>query len=294
MTSAKSAGMTYRLSFSKHPYFGFALLGCFACSSPHDRDAEPKGPVAHDASEAWPDQPSNVPVLAAEDVVNACAIAGACSPEVMDLDVATRAQLVDLCVSDVVFSAERAIPLTGFRQANERPEFWVRCVLDNANQCGLVAQCRTDRASWLQCEEDGCTSSIEQTVSCAGNVATLTTKEGTATRDCTRAFAVCDPSSATGCSDRQFSRCPEDYSRVDRCDGNIRLGCDGKDQVSYRDCTRLGGMCGVAADGSEDCRYPGADPGCPKTAECSGTTLRACIQGRALSVETPLCQSSTR
>ena len=72
-------------------------------------------------------------------------------------------------------------------------------------------------------------------------------------------------------------------------DPNVRLGCDGKDQVSYRDCARLGGTCGTEADGSEGCVYPAADVTCPKSAVCDGTTLTVCVDTRTVSVESALC-----
>jgi hypothetical protein len=285
-----AADMKYRCLVLKSPLLGFALLGSLACSAPHDRvDDGAKGPVAHDANEAWPTRPADVPVLRVDDIANACATAGLCAPEVMELEPQTRAALVDLCVSDVIFSAERAIPMSGFRQSNERAEFWVRCVLDNAGQCSQVSQCKTERAPSIYCEEDGCLASEKLAASCNGNVATLANAEGNWTRDCSRSFATCDPNSATGCTDRELSRCPEDAARADRCDGNIRLGCDGKNQVSYRDCTRLGGACGTATDGSEDCLYAPQDAECPKSAECNGTTLSVCIQGHHLSFDSPLC-----
>ena len=256
-----------------------------------------KGPVATDAAEAWPAAPTNVPVISAEDVLKACSIAGACSPEVMQDDVSTRMALVDLCVSDGIFSAERAIPLSGFSNANERVEQWVHCVLDKSNACDLVGDCRTERDSSIGCQEDGCDAPTGVKVSCNGAVAAIEGNGKSVTRDCALAFAQCDTNSPTGCTDRHYTQCPASGSKADRCDGNIRLGCDAFNQVSYHDCTRLGGSCGAAPDGSQDCVYTGTPaPECAgdriKPSECTGTKLSSCVNGRRLELESALCGAS--
>lgn len=277
-------------------YLLLASLITFGCVSeaPDDNAFGPEGPVAKNAAEAWPDAPLNVPPITEEEILSACSIAGSCSDEVMNLSPESRTGVTDLCIYDAVFSAERAIPLSGFLQNQERAELWVRCVLDHANDCGAVGKCRSERSSVVYCEEDGCRAKEPLTVVCNGDVAELSGASGTWTRDCARAFASCDPESPTGCTDRHFSRCPKESSQVYRCDGNVRLGCDGAGQVSYRDCTRMGGACAAAADGSEGCVYPGAlSPECTGEqalgASCDGGALSACVNGRRLSTPSPLC-----
>jgi hypothetical protein len=277
-------------------FFGLmAPLAALACSAPSfELDfTHGYGPVAHDANEAWPDAPTGLPVLTRDELLRACATAGACDPEVMGWDLDTRLGLVEICVDDLIFSAERAIPISKWGHRNERAEFWVRCVLDHETDCSAVSQCATDRDARIDCQEDGCSSEEELIVSCTGTVATLKGESGSKNRDCARAFASCDPESPTGCTDRHYSACPADISKKDRCDGDIRLGCDQLDQVSYHDCSRLGGTCGTAPDGSQDCVYPGpksADCGeNPLRASCDGSTLSACVLGARVQVATPLC-----
>jgi hypothetical protein len=299
MTSARAEAMNIK-SFELPLMLSF-VLGATACSSSSDDGTShlgpSKGPVANNATEAWPDAPSNVPAISADDILQACSLAGACSDEVMQLDLETRMGLIDLCVFDATFSVERAIPMSGFVTSNERTEYWVKCVLDNAQTCGLVNTCRTERDPSISCQEDGCSGPSSAAVTCNGDVATIVAGGKTLTRDCSRSFAQCDSKSATGCTDRPFTQCPANGSSADRCDGNIRLGCDAYNQVSFHDCTRLGGTCGAEADGSQGCVYPGEiAPECSgdpvAKATCSGSTLTACVNGRRLSVDSPLCTGS--
>jgi hypothetical protein len=175
---------------------------------------------------------------------------------------------------------------------NERAEYFVRCQLDHAGDCEAQKSCSSERDRDILCEEDGCrvTGNPFQ-VTCEGTVAKLQGGERTFDRDCARALAVCDPMSPTGCSDRQFSACPADLGTADRCDGDIRLGCDRQRQVSYHDCTRMGGACGSTADG-EDCTYPTAtSPECsqpkPAAAACAESMLAVCVNGQRLTLSAP-------
>lgn len=296
MTSALAPGMnTKSLGL---PLTLSLLLAASACNSSIDDGdttlGPSQGPVATNAAEAWPDAPADVPAITPEGVLEACSIAGACSQEVMQYDTSTRTALIDLCVFDAIFSAERAIPLSGFVASNERPEFWVKCVLDNAQACDLVDSCRTERDTSVVCQEDGCDGPDGAKVSCEGDVATVTTNDRSFVRDCARAFAKCDPESTTGCADRPFTQCPAGSPGIDRCEGNVRLGCDGFNQVSYHDCARLGGSCGEESDGTQGCVYPGDPaPECSGSqiamAACEGSKLSACVNGRRLEIESPLC-----
>ncbi|MBW2459729.1 MAG: hypothetical protein JRI68_34885, partial [Deltaproteobacteria bacterium] len=198
--------------------------------------------------------------------------------------------LIDLCVHDAVFSAERAIPLSGFVRRNERVELFVSCTL-TASDCDEVNACATERQVDMYCEEAGCRPSggASYQVSCNGTTAVLEGGAVTIERDCARAFAQCDAASPTGCTDRHWSACPEDVERANRCDGTIRLGCDGNDQVSYHDCSRMGGQCGTTTGGGEGCIYPEpTDAECvgetPPGAQCEGSELSVCVNGRRVTV----------
>lgn len=251
----------------------------------------PVGPVAHDASEAFPDKPASVPVLSAEQILRACATRVACAMSGSEYTQDGRMYALALCVNDVTWSAERAIPISDLEQKNERAEYYVDCVNQHAGDCAAVARCGSDRAPSIYCEEDGCRSEAPADVTCQGSVATV---DGTP-RDCARAYAACDASSPTGCTDRQFTACPAGDPHVDHCDGNVRLGCDVAGQVSYHDCSRMGGTCGPMGDGHQGCIYTEgtADPGCADGSRfptCSGNTLAACVNGRLVSAEAPgLC-----
>jgi hypothetical protein len=237
----------------------------------------PHGAIASSAAEAWPDAPA-LPPLAAEDVASACLAWARCNGDV--------ATLAGSCVRDMlVFSAERAIPITfllaGF---NERVESFVPCVLAAPDDCSAVEACLTPRLGAIVCQEDGCLAQYRYSVTCEGSVARLETSGNPIYRDCALAFAQCDPESHTGCTDRPFSQCDPALGRADRCDGDIRLGCDGKGQVSYRDCSRLGGSC---QDGA--CVYPTTlEPPCATgSTRCSGGALEICVTGEVVSVEAP-------
>jgi hypothetical protein len=139
----------------------------------------------------------------------------------------------------------------------------------------------------MDCQEDGCRAEVDYTVTCDGDVATLTPPEGSpVTRDCSRAFAACSPERPTGCTDRLFTACPEPPPQPDVCEGDIRLGCDGQQQVSYRDCSALGGSC---AD--SDCSYPVGDP-CEQPS-CDGGNLNVCFAKGTVTVPAAgLCPAS--
>lgn len=274
--------------------------GCFVefGSSPSDDDPDPtqldpRGPVATNADEAWPTKPDSVPQLEEQQIAEACAMAGACIPDREQFTQQEMLALIELCVANAVWSGERAIPMSSFAQDNERAEFFVGCVFDNAGDCSAVNACRTDRAHEIYCEEDGCRLRGDASfdVSCNGDIATFSGDTGTFTRDCSRAFAQCDPQSPTGCTDRQFTACAETPPVPDRCDGNVRLGCDSAGQVSYRDCERLGGSCGEATDGSMDCIYPDRDAAClgdePARAACDADVLGVCVNGKRVSFSAP-------
>lgn len=214
--------------------------------------------------------------------------------------------MLDWCVFSVQHSLVRTIPLSNvgmfgpdwvpIRSANESAEFFARCVLDAANSCQEVHGCLTERAV-SNCEEVGCTGYARFEVACSGDVATIKHDcDGPHTRDCSRSGTRCDPTSPTGCSDRRPSDCPAGVSRADRCDGNVRLGCDGTDRVSYHDCSRLeGGSCQPVGDRGDCVQTTENLPPCGPTNEpyrcLPGGKLQACINNALFErdVGAPFC-----
>jgi len=259
----------------------------------------PDGDVAYDAADAWPGKGQEPPALTPSDVLRGCAYLADCwsPPEGNDL-----ADL-HLCVLAAVFSAERAIPWSGYAgllshrghgYSNERAETALRCAIDAASDCTQVDRCLTDRDVEIYCEEDGCRSTSDYSVSCEGSVAQMTGVAGSGDRDCALASAICDESSETGCTDRPFSACPVEPGTPDWCDGQVLLGCDSGAQVTYRDCSRLGGSCVETPSGDSACLYPGkADPDCIQLPEgsgdvaCEGARASACIRGVRIEVNAP-------
>jgi len=251
------------------------------------------GPVARNASEAWPEEPVGVPVLDRQQIAQACARSVSCGSTP---DESTRFLAVDLCVNQVEWSAERAIPMSGFAaHTAERAELWVGCVLQAGSDCQAVGACNTSRPASVDCQEAGCKNTATNvTVTCEGSVATVVADGETSTRDCARAYATCDAQSSTGCTDRHYTSCAPDLPTSDRCDGDIRLGCDGSGQVSYHDCRTMGGRCG-AVSGGQDCIYTDApDALCtastPASAACEGSLLVVCVNAERVSISAPeLC-----
>ena len=146
----------------------------------------------------------------------------------------------------------------------------------------------------VTCQEDGCLGPADgRETRCAGSVATISAKSGDVTRDCALAHAACDAKSPTGCTDRPYTACPSDHDPHDRCDGDVRLGCDGAGQVSYHDCRRLGGTCGLDARGTYDCLYPGVDAcatDAPPASTCAGGKLGLCVLSALVEIAAPtLC-----
>ncbi len=259
----------------------------------------PIGPVAHDAAEAWPERPEVAPITR-EQIAEACVLEAGCAVAADPNQKDDALLLAELCVGQIVWSAERAIPLSGLWRAQERAERRVACVLAAASDCTAVIACTTGRDSSIDCEEDGCKNvqGGDVSVVCDGAIASISGPAGAFSRDCALAFAECDPESPTGCTDRHFSACPAEGSKADRCDGNVRLGCDGAGQVSYHDCERMGGTCATTADGRQDCIYqvPAdvqcSDPG-NLTAACSSTQLSLCVLQKRVTLDAPaLCPSS--
>lgn len=261
----------------------FFAAGCsdpvLSLSSP-----PPLGTVARNAQEAWPQAPTDVPVLTRAGILAACTRSAECwlgqSPDNgPPITLEQASQLVFLCVSDLEFSGERAIPTSAWTSRPHTADRWAACVT-GAKTCEEARACELGRPE-VTCQEDGCKGPADWVETrCEGDQATVTTQRGSVSRDCSLAHARCDISSATGCTDRPYSQCAEeDVSRGDHCDGNIRLGCDGARQVSYHDCGRLGGTCGTTADGKPGCVYPDTTADCATDFifKCEGGTLSLCV-----------------
>lgn len=264
--------------------------------------AKPIGPEAKTAAEAWPNKGTQPSPLTNAEIASGCAVFAACTAGPDKAGTGEALLAMEICVAAVTWAAERAIPISDLflGNANERPELFVRCSINKAASCDEALACLTTRLASIHCEEDGCrlTSEAQAQVTCEGDVAKITIGAATTARDCSRAFTSCDAASETGCSDRHFSACASsDVGRSDHCDGNVRLGCDGAQQVSYRDCERLGGVCGPQPEGDEGCNYgDGPDPECsgeaPAAAACAETKASTCVNGKRVTIEAAgLCKS---
>jgi hypothetical protein len=271
---------------------GLSVLVFTGCSYEIDRPQHPAnnpvGPLANNALEAWPQKP-DPPPLTREQIGRACVAWAACdAPGLSGVGVSHQVLLVDVCIDAVEWSAERAIPLGPILTANERAEYFVSCVLEleAAQDCGAIAQCVTERSPHFRCGESGCVAPQTQSVFCDGALAKIDASGGAIVRDCARSVAQCDSSSPTGCTDRPLTQCPPDGTGADRCDGNVRLGCDYNGQVSYLDCERLGGTCGQLDDGGFGCLYASPqDPPCASVlVTCNGDQVTACVTGVPVTV----------
>lgn len=269
-----------------------ATTACAPGSSGGSGGSNAIGPIAHNASEAFPNKPVSLPAIDATGIVKSCALYTACTAPSNQSSQADLLFGEGLCIGDVTWSAERAIPVSNLTSDAERAEYFVQCVIAHAGDCQAISACAASRSSDIYCEEDGCRGPSGAQVTCQGTVATVHAGSDTFTRDCALAYAKCDPSSSTGCTDRPFTRCPPGGNTADHCDGNVRLGCDSLGQVSYHDCARMGGTCGTLPDGRQGCIYNGGvtDPQCASgSAEpsCSGSTLSACVNGQLVSADAP-------
>lgn len=283
---------SYMTNPSIYSFGSFAVVVLLNGCGTSDRDLslEPTGPVARDAREAWPQKPT-VSRVAPERAAQACAAWASCSVQT-DGDREMYLFATAFCLDSLHWSLERAIPISrsgligAFDNYNERGEFFVDCAIASANDCGGVQACLTERAAGIVCQEDGCRATEDYSVACEGDVAVLTSATAAVTRrDCSRAFAKCDTSSPTGCTDRQFSACPTEAQVGDRCDGQIRLGCDRFSQVSYHDCARIDGGACVDVDGRGQCQYDESTP-CTD-AVCANGKLTICAFNQSVTIDVP-------
>jgi hypothetical protein len=240
------------------------------------------GRVDISAAEAWPSRPAEPRAITPAETLGACAILSACFSHLGDAGATDADQIKGIasCVDPAMrMWEERAVPELN---ENERWSFKVRTILEK-KACGGVLAVST-RPAGVTCQEDGCYWSDPgppPTVTCEGDVATLSTAHGTFTRDCSHAYTACSTESGTGCTDRPRVAC--DSRGNDRCDGDVKLGCDRCGLVSFHDCALLGGHCVENPSGAA-CVYP--DPaGCTAAPSCAGNVLTFCVAGAPTTVD---------
>lgn len=255
--------------------------------------------VARTVAEVWPQRQPAAP-LTRETVVSMCARTVGCGVgHDLGFDVTS-------CVSGVLWSMERGIPVEfhpGFLSftTNLRAEAAAVCI-GSATSCDAVRACVLDgdaidyRRDTFDCGEEGCRQPDWRIITCEGSRASVHEGCRRFVRDCARAGVACDPDAETVCGDRPRTLCPEGVSGAPRCEGDVRLGCNGDNYVTYHDCGRLeGGRC-VTTGGVADCRYADTlDPGCGSERAvgklaCGGGKLTMCAYGKVVTVEAPeLC-----
>lgn len=249
------------------------------CRGPQ-RGKRPDGSVDITADEVWPSRPSEQPPLTASEQGEACAVLAGCYGK----SDSEKLELLKLCLQPLygAFWEERAVPTS---EKNERWAFEAREVLARKSSCEAVLAVGTRAAQGMICEEAGCWWRYvdKPQVRCDGDVATLSWHGQTHVRDCSRAFARCDASSQTGCTDRRPTACTP--GSADRCDGAIRIGCDGSGKVSFHDCSRIeGATCGDTGGGSLGCVVKSAGECQVDTYACDAANVVLCVAGKKVSV----------
>jgi hypothetical protein len=185
-------------------------------------------------------------------------------------------------------AAERAVPLIKDADTttfNESWAFFVRAVLATGGDCEAVAHVLTLPEVPMGCQEDGCwlNANAPAKVTCTGDTARIEVGGKQSRRDCSRAGMRCDESSDTGCTDRALVRCETGGS--DRCDGDIKLGCDTCGFVSFHDCSWDGGHCEETHDGA-NCVPPRDSDACAALlGGCDGNTFSICVEGQPVKVD---------
>jgi hypothetical protein len=276
--------------------FPAILVGCSS-----SRSIPPPPPVERvtiTAAEAWPDRGIEPPPLSLTELAQACALFETCiwGPGLVSTASDDWANGYYACTasqlsrSDVLptfeDTEERAIP--GSPGIGARWSWWARSAIAASGDCATVVGLDTGWVPDEQCEEDGCwfTNTPLPTTSCDGDVATVrypSTPPGNFVRDCSHSFAHCDPSSPSGCTDRRPVAC--ESWLADRCDGDVKLGCDGTGKVSFHDCARVRARCVETSDGAA-CQRPPAYRCKLGDVTCTDDrTLHACTQGEFVDVD---------
>jgi hypothetical protein len=250
------------------------------------------GRVDVNAKQAWPSREAASPPFTPDEIAHACTALAACSDQSADPSLSfseadSRAFLQHECLIGgalLLNLAERVVPFSAF----ESWRFLVQSTLDANGDCTRIRTLLPkNETAFFVCQEDGCYAEQPVSVRCKGDIATVdvtTTDETTGNptsvrvvRDCTRSDTQCLDSSPTGCTDRQLTRCS---GGTDRCDGDIKLGCDSCGYVSYHDCSWDGGHCLETTDGAS-CVSPGDWSTCENMPTgCQGTTLSVCAAGQ--------------
>jgi hypothetical protein len=243
-------------------------------------------------------------VFTPQEVAGACATLVACAPQLSGRVAGNDVLSIGDCLSGSlslfgVNAPERAIPITG---VNESWQFLVREVLAANGDCSTLKGALTESVH-LSCQEDGCwsTATDPPKVTCDGAVATLKSEGETWQRDCSRSNMRCSEKSETGCTDRPLVQC-ENGGR-DRCDGDLKLGCDSCGFVSFHDCSWNGGHCEESVDGAR-CVDPQAECDSLLTSGCHGDSFSVCAEGERVAVgcnalgafrcqDAPLCDPRT-
>lgn len=250
------------------------VRGTGVCTSRNDTtrsvSKDSQGAVNVTAVEALPDLGTQPGLPAAAELARACVKLLTCNQIPLEKCLAAEA------------TEENVVP---FGKTNERILFLIHEALKPAMDCGALKKLETPRPPGIVCESHGCewTSATDPipTVTCNGSVATLSARSGTFTRDCSHAFAKCDTKSPTGCTDRPLIKCPSDA--IDKCDGNVQLGCRQIGFVSARNCALYGGTCqNTGTFGNSTCVY---DKACAPAPLCKGTGVEVCVQGTRLTVD---------
>jgi hypothetical protein len=222
------------------------------------------------AGQVWPDLATQPKLPAPMELAKACLKLSGC----------TQFPLAD-CLN-AKESEENGVP---YGATNERVLFLVLEALKPGVECAALKKLETLRPPGIVCESHGCewvsNTDPVPTVTCNGTVATLAARSGTFQRDCSHAFAKCDPQSPTGCTDRPLIKCPP--TAIDRCDGDVQLGCRMIGYVSFRNCALYGGRCEpTGLNGNATCEYAKT---CTATPTCSGSMIKVCAAGETVDVD---------
>jgi len=250
------------------------LRGAGPCRSRDDVTrsvtTDSSGAIAAGAKDIWPELGTQPALPAAAELARACVKLHSCN--VVPLNDCTQA----------IASEENGVP---YKATNERVLFLVLEALKPAVDCTALQKLVTQRPPAIVCESHGCewvsNTDPVPTVTCEGTVAKLVAKSGTFTRDCSHAFAQCDPQSPTGCTDRDLVKCPS--TAIDKCDGSVQLGCRQIGFVSLRNCGLYGGTCEpTGSSGNATCTYAKKCPFVAST--CTGDLLEVCTLGETFDV----------
>jgi hypothetical protein len=267
------------------PDGGNGTTTCNIVGLPIVHGIKPDGRVDVSAAEAWPNRPPEPAAVTPSELLGGCAILTACFQlQIADAGPADDKQIADSLRSCLLPSShaneERVIPEL---EQNERWSFNLRTLLAKKGCAGLFMS--TQRPPGVTCQEDGCwwnPATPSPMVQCAGEVATLTSAGMSYTRDCSHSYTTCSTTSTTGCTDRPIVTCQS--AANDRCDGDIKLGCDRCGMVSYHDCAVMGGHC-VENPAGAACVYPSAAQCTPMDQTCAGNLLTACVAGTPVTVD---------